>query len=102
MENDLSKVKLLSVIPNEKLSLQKHQHRKENWHIISGIANVIREKEHFTLRSGDTITIEKNQVHRLENIGNDSLEVIEIQTGSYFGEDDIIRIKDSYGRLDSN
>lgn len=102
MENDLSKVKLLSVLPNEKLSLQKHQHRKENWHIISGIANVVREKEHFTLRSGDTIAIEKNQVHRLENIGSDSLEVIEIQTGSYFGEDDIIRIKDSYGRLDSN
>lgn len=101
MENDLSKVKLLSVLPNEKLSLQKHQHRKETWHVIEGVANVVREKEHFTLCTGDTITIEKNQIHRLENIGNDSLEVIEIQTGSYFGEDDIIRIKDSYGRADS-
>ena len=101
METDLSKVKLLSVLPNEKLSLQKHQYRKETWHVIEGVANVVREKEHFTLWTGDTITIEKNQIHRLENIGNDSLEVIEIQTGSYFGEDDIIRIKDSYGRVDS-
>ena len=100
MENSFSKVKLLSVLPNEKLSLQKHQHREEVWHVIQGRANVVLEKEQFTLEAGDSITIKQNQLHRLENIGNDSLEVIEIQTGTYFGEDDIIRIEDSYGRVD--
>jgi len=101
MENDSCKVKLLSILPNEKLSLQKHQHRKETWHVIQGTATIVRGKERFILQPGEIITIKKNQVHRLENLGDDSLEVIEIQTGSYFGEDDIVRIEDSYGRIDS-
>ena len=79
--------------------MQKHQYRKETWHVIQGTATVVREKERFILQPGETITIKKNQVHRLENLGNDSLEVIEIQTGSYFGEDDIVRIEDDYNRI---
>jgi mannose-6-phosphate isomerase-like protein (cupin superfamily) len=98
METLTSKVKLLSVSPGERLSLQKHEHRMETWYIIKGTAKVTRGVERFTLQVGDSIIIEKNQIHRLENDSEENLEVIEIQTGNYFGEDDIVRIEDSYGR----
>ena len=99
METESSKVKLLSVSSGEKLSLQRHEHRIETWHIIKGKAKVIRGNERLNLQVGDSITIEKNQLHRLENSFSENLEVIEIQTGSYFGEDDIIRLADKYGRV---
>jgi len=100
MESEVSKVKLLSVSPREKLSLQKHKRRKETWHIIKGSAKVTRDNEIFLMKIGESITIEKNQLHRLENETDEILEVIEIQRGSYFGEDDITRLEDHYGRAD--
>tara|TARA_Y100001970_G_C14250197_1_gene871264 strand:+ start:2116 stop:3360 length:1245 start_codon:yes stop_codon:yes gene_type:complete len=100
METQNSKVKLLSVLPDQKLSLQRHKYRSETWYVIQGEAKVTKSNERFTLLSGDSITIEKNEEHRLENLSDKPLEIIEIQTGTYFGEDDIIRIKDSYGRAD--
>ena len=100
METESSKVKLLSVLPGEKLSLQKHEHRMETWYVTQGKARVTRGNERFTLQLGDSITIDKNQLHRLENNSDINLEVIEIQTGSYFGEDDITRVDDIYGRID--
>jgi len=100
METDTSKVKLLSVLPNHRLSLQKHQHRSETWYVIRGEAKVTKGNERFSMLSGDSIIIGQNEEHRLENLSNETLEIIEIQTGTYFGEDDIIRIKDSYGRAD--
>ena len=100
METNASKVKLLYVLPGERLSLQKHQHRRETWYVIHGTAKVTKDKERFTMQTGDSVIIEKNQLHRLENLGDIPLQIIEVQTGSYFGEDDIIRLEDSYGRVD--
>ena len=100
MEVETSKVKLLSVKPNHKLSLQKHKYRSETWYVIRGEAKVTKGSEKFSLLSGDSVIIDQNEEHRLENLSNKTLEIIEIQTGTYFGEDDIIRIQDSYGRTD--
>jgi len=100
METNLSKVKLIRVYPNQKLSLQKHKYRSETWYVIKGRAKVTRSKEKFTLELGDSISIGKNQIHSLENLSETPLEIIEIQAGSYLGEDDIIRIEDIYGRAD--
>lgn len=99
METGTSKVKLLSVLPGHKLSLQKHKHRSETWHVIRGEAKVTKGNERFSMLTGDSVIINKNEVHRLENSSNESLEIVEIQTGTYFGEDDIVRIEDSYGRV---
>ena len=100
METETSKVKLLSVSPNQKLSLQKHRFRSETWYVIRGEAKITKGNERFTMVSGDSVVIKQNEEHRLENISDERLEIIEIQTGTYFGEDDIIRIEDSYGRAD--
>jgi len=100
METDSSKVKLIRVMPHQKLSLQKHKYRSEKWFVVQGKAKVTRENEKFTLEIGDSINIEKRQVHSLENKESSPLEVIEIQTGNYLGEDDIVRLKDIYGRAD--
>jgi len=100
METESSKVKLISVSPDQKLSLQKHKYRTETWYVIRGEAKVTKGDERFSMLSGDSVIIRQNEEHRLENLSSDPLEIIEIQTGTYFGEDDIIRIKDSYGRAD--
>ena len=100
METKSSKVKLLSVYPNQKLSLQKHKYRSETWYVISGEAKVTKGNERFSMLTGDSVIINQNEEHRLENSSNVPLEIVEIQTGTYFGEDDIIRLKDSYGRAD--
>jgi len=100
METSTSKVKLLYILPGEKLSLQKHKHRSETWYVIHGAAKVTKDNERFSMKTGDSVIIEKEQLHRLENSGDIPLQIIEVQTGSYFGEDDIIRLEDSYGRAD--
>ena len=100
METNSSKVKLIRVMPKQKLSLQKHKYRSEKWFVVQGKAKVTRENEKFTLELGDSISIEKEQIHSLENLGSCPLEIIEIQTGDYLEEDDIVRLKDIYGRAD--
>jgi mannose-6-phosphate isomerase-like protein (cupin superfamily) len=100
METDSSKVKLISVSAGKKLSLQKHKYRSETWYVVQGKAKVTKGNERFTMLNGDSVIIDKNEEHRLENTSKEPLEIIEIQTGTYFGEDDIIRLKDSYGRAD--
>ena len=100
METDSSKVKLIRVMPKQKLSLQRHNYRSEKWFVIQGKAKVTRENEKLTLELGDSINIEKKQIHSLENQGSSPLEIIEIQTGDYLGEDDIVRLEDIYGRAD--
>ena len=91
-------VKKLQVNPGSKLSLQKHQHRSEHWVVISGEAIVTRGNSKFKLRKNESTFIPKGEVHRLENNGQKLLEIIEIQTGSYLGEDDITRLEDDYER----
>ncbi len=100
LETSSTKLKLIKVMPKQKLSLQKHKFRSERWHVIKGRAKVVRDDEKFTLELGDTIDIEKSQTHSLENVEDHPLEIVEIQTGEYLGEDDIIRLEDIYGRVD--
>ena len=91
-------VKELIVNPGEILSLQKHKYRSENWVVVQGKANVTLNKKNISLNKSDSIFIPQGAVHRIENRQKSILKIIEVQTGSYLGEDDIIRIKDIYGR----
>ena len=92
------KVKRIFVNPLSKLSLQKHQHRSEHWVVIKGIALITCGESKFKLKENQSTYIPRGEIHRLENYGNKTLEIIEIQTGEYFGEDDIIRLEDDYKR----
>jgi mannose-1-phosphate guanylyltransferase/mannose-6-phosphate isomerase len=91
-------VKRLTVKPGATLSLQKHFHRAEHWVVVNGTALVTRDAEQVLLRENESIYIPLGAVHRLENPGKVPLNLIEVQSGSYLGEDDIVRITDTYGR----
>jgi mannose-1-phosphate guanylyltransferase/mannose-6-phosphate isomerase len=91
-------VKRLSVKPRETLSLQMHYHRAEHWIVVSGTARVTRGDETFLLSENQSTYIPLGEVHRLENPGTVPLEIIEVQSGSYLGEDDIVRFEDVYDR----
>jgi mannose-1-phosphate guanylyltransferase/mannose-6-phosphate isomerase len=91
-------VKRITVNPGAKLSLQKHNHRSEHWVVVSGTALVTRGEETFRLNENQSTYIPVGTVHALENPGDVPLELIEVQTGDYLGEDDIIRFEDKYGR----
>jgi mannose-1-phosphate guanylyltransferase/mannose-6-phosphate isomerase len=95
-------VKRLHVKPGEKLSLQMHQKRAEHWVVVSGTATAINGKETLTLTEGESTYIPIGVTHALENHTNETLEIIEVQSGIYLGEDDIIRFDDIYGRVESN
>jgi mannose-1-phosphate guanylyltransferase/mannose-6-phosphate isomerase len=91
-------VKRIIVKPGERLSLQKHHHRSEHWIVVRGAARVTVNETVTTVHENESIYIPIGAVHRLENPGKILLELIEVQTGSYLGEDDIIRIEDDYQR----
>lgn len=91
-------VKRLTVAPGRQLSLQKHYHRAEHWVVVSGTAIVTRGEEQVMVYENQSIYIPMGTVHRLENPGKVPLNLIEVQSGSYLGEDDIVRIEDVYGR----
>lgn len=91
-------VKRITVKPGAKLSLQKHFHRAEHWTIVSGTALVTRGDEEILLKEDQSTYISLGTLHRLENPGKIPLEMIEVQSGSYLGEDDIVRFEDVYGR----
>jgi len=91
-------VKRIVVPPGQKLSLQKHFHRAEHWVVVDGSALVTRDAETVLLRENESIYLPLGCVHRLENPGRIPLTLIEVQSGSYLGEDDIVRIEDTYGR----
>jgi len=93
------RVKRITVAPGGKLSLQLHHHRAEHWIIVSGTARVTRGEQVLLLTENQSIYIELGQVHRLENPGKIPLQLIEVQTGSYLGEDDIVRLEDVYQRV---
>jgi mannose-6-phosphate isomerase len=94
------KVKAIWVDPGKRLSYQRHQHRSEHWYIVYGTAEVVLNDVASVLQSGDTVTVQANELHRIGNIGKVPMCFIEVQTGTYFGEDDIERIQDDYGRDD--
>ena len=93
-------VKRITVKPGAKLSVQMHQHRAEHWVVVSGVARVTNGDKTFLLRENESAYIPIGVVHALENPGGVPLEIIEIQSGSYLGEDDIVRLEDRYGRVD--
>lgn len=94
-------VKRLTVKPGAKLSLQMHHHRAEHWVVVSGTARVTRGDDVFMLSENESTYIPLGTTHRLENPGNIPLEIIEVQSGSYLGEDDIVRFEDVYNRVES-
>ncbi len=91
-------VKRLTVKPGAKLSLQKHAHRAEHWVVVKGRARITRDHEVFDLGENESTYIPIGAVHRIENPGTEILQIIEVQSGGYLGEDDIVRIEDTYGR----
>ncbi len=98
IEADEFKVKKITVFPGQSISLQKHMHRSEHWTIVAGVAEVINGDNTLELRADQSTYIEKEAVHRITNIGESELQLIEVQCGDYLGEDDIIRLEDIYGR----
>ncbi|MCX8016894.1 MAG: mannose-1-phosphate guanylyltransferase/mannose-6-phosphate isomerase [Rhodocyclaceae bacterium] len=92
------KVKRIMVKPGASLSLQKHYHRAEHWVVVKGTAQITRGEQTFLLTENQSTYIPLGEVHRLANPGTIPLEIIEVQSGSYLGEDDIVRIEDHYGR----
>lgn len=97
-EGNRFQVKRITVKPGQRLSLQKHFHRAEHWIVVNGTAKVTRDGEEFLLTENQSTYIPLGATHRLENPGKVDLEMIEVQSGSYLGEDDIVRFDDVYGR----
>ena len=95
---DRFQVKRIAVKPGASLSLQKHHHRAEHWIVVKGTAEVTRGQETYLLTENQSTYIPIGEVHRLHNPGKTDLEMIEVQSGSYLGEDDIVRFEDNYGR----
>ena len=95
---DNFQVKKIHVYPNEQLSVQKHFHRSERWVVIKGEAKVTIGETTETHKVGSMISIGKEEIHSLANATSSDVEIIEVQLGSYLGEDDIVRYSDKYGR----
>ena len=94
------KVKRIVVYPDKRLSLQRHRRRSEHWNIVKGDALVTLNDSEIPLAKGMSIDIPAGARHRVKNTGNEELVFIEIQHGDYFGEDDIERLEDDFGRVD--
>jgi mannose-6-phosphate isomerase len=92
------KVKRIEVLPGKRLSYQKHKHRSEHWMAVQGRARVTLDGAEVLLSEGETVDIPAGVAHRIENVGEGALVFIEIQRGTYFGEDDIVRLQDDFGR----
>ena len=92
------KVKRIVVNPGKRFSLQRHQRRAEHWFLVSGEGRVTLDEELITLKPGEAVDIPTGTMHRMENLGEEELSFIEVQTGDYFGEDDIERFEDDFGR----
>jgi mannose-6-phosphate isomerase len=100
-ENANYKIKRIEVLSGQRLSLQKHHHRSEHWIVVSGTALVTCGTSQQTVNVNESTFIPIGQLHRLENPGKIPLVIIEVQSGEYLGEDDIVRLTDDYNRCDS-
>ncbi|WP_310962224.1 phosphomannose isomerase type II C-terminal cupin domain [Nocardioides terrisoli] len=92
------KIKRIHVTPGARLSLQTHEHRSEHWVVVRGAATCTVDGVVRTARAGESIDVPQGAQHRLANDGDEELVIVEVQLGSYTGEDDICRIEDDYGR----
>ncbi len=100
-EGDGFKVKRIEVLPNKRLSYQKHRHRAEHWFVVRGIAKITLNDVKYLVKNGEAIDIPVGAAHRVENPDpKEPLIFIETQTGDYFGEDDIERFEDDFGRIE--
>ena len=99
-EGNNFKVKRIEVLPGKRLSYQKHSQRAEHWVVVQGTAKVTLDDRQSVLASGEAIDIAIGSAHRVENPGTDTLVFIEVQRGSYLGEDDIVRLQDDFGRVE--
>jgi len=97
-QHERYQIKRITVSPGSKLSLQMHHHRHEHWVVVSGTARITNGEKVFLLYENQSTYIPAGVNHRLENPGVMELELIEVQNGSYLGEDDIVRFEDDYGR----
>lgn len=95
------KVKAIEVSPGQRLSLQSHRQRAEHWFVVTGTGLVWRDDDRVVVESGMAVDIPVGARHRIECTGGEPLVFIEVQHGSYFGEDDIVRYDDDYGRADA-
>ncbi|MDD5712574.1 MAG: phosphomannose isomerase type II C-terminal cupin domain [Smithellaceae bacterium] len=93
------KVKRITVYPGGRLSLQRHQRRAEHWYIVSGEGIVTLEDREIRLKVLEAVDIPAGALHRMRNDGKEDVVYVEVQTGDYFGEDDIERVEDDYGRI---
>lgn len=98
LEEPAYKVKRVIVLPGKRLSYQKHLNREEHWSVVEGTALVTIDGKEVLLKPGESIDIPQEALHRIANQCQSSLVFVEIQRGSYLGEDDIIRLEDDYGR----
>jgi mannose-6-phosphate isomerase len=92
------KVKRIEVLPNKRLSYQKHAHRAEHWFVVQGTAKVTLNGDEILVKTGEAIDIPLGTAHRVENSETENLIFIEVQRGGYLGEDDIERLEDDFGR----
>ena len=99
LDDDNCKVKKIIVNPGENPSYQYHHKRSEDWIVVSGTGEVSLDENSFIVVAGDRVHVPVLSKHTIKNCGEEDLVFIEIQTGSYFGEDDIVRLEDKYGRL---
>lgn len=97
-EGENFKVKRIEVLPGKRLSYQKHAQRAEHWFVVQGTAKVTLDDREINLPAGEAIDIAVGSAHRVENPGEELLVFIEVQRGSYLGEDDIVRLQDDFGR----
>jgi mannose-6-phosphate isomerase-like protein (cupin superfamily) len=93
------KIKRLTVEPGHRLSLQKHRRRAEHWVVVSGTATIVCDERRFELRERQCAVIPRQSWHRIENHGRRTVVIIEVQHGTYLGEDDVVRRQDDYGRI---
>ena len=97
-ESESYKVKRIEVLPEKRLSYQRHERRSEHWMVVAGTAKVTLDGREILVETGGTVDIPAGSAHRIENVGAEKMVFIEIQRGAYFGEDDIQRLEDDYGR----
>ena len=97
-EGENFKVKRIEVLPGKRLSYQKHAQRAEHWFVVQGTAKVTLDDREIKVSAGEAIDIAVGSAHRVENPGEELLVFVEVQRGSYLGEDDIVRLQDDFGR----
>ncbi len=99
LDADYCKVKLLQINPGHEISYQYHHKRQEEWTIVSGQGVVTLDDKKLPVQAGDHVTILPLQKHTICSNDDNTLMIVEVQTGTYFGEDDIVRLSDQYGRV---